>query len=284
MKMQDSQDDKRNSNNSKNSFQSNRTSLRISTVTINSDTIAPPPVHFTTTINDPPMPVRRNSSRSKYYQRRLTNLNYPFETKSLILDENYSLLDNLSLYDKIFNTDSFDNLNVNEKNQKEKGKELALENVEEIRNSNPILKPFDSSWIPEPFSSSPILSRFSFFDSNKSNSPSNSDNNKKKVRFITQSSTLSQIDESQTDESQTDESQQYTLTSGSENNYVNTDLNASEKGEGYNSNKSLKLWKELCKMPWRDEETKKFTKKFWLTFLFIIFLILIAAIIGTYII
>ncbi|CAG8627508.1 12251_t:CDS:2 [Rhizophagus irregularis] len=218
--MQDLQVDKRNSNNS---FSSKRTSLRISTATINSDTAIPPPVHFTTTINDPPMPVRRNSSRSKYYQRSIKNLNYPFETKSINLDENYSLLDNLT------------------------------GNMEELKHLNPLLNPYDTSWVPEPYSSSPILSKFSLLDSNK-------------IRFITHSSNLSQIDESQVDESQEsqiDESQlQYASSSGSEdNNYVNNDLNASEKGEEYKSNK-LNSWKKLWEMPWRDIETKKFTKKF----------------------
>ncbi|CAB5096621.1 unnamed protein product [Rhizophagus irregularis] len=291
--MQDLQVDKRNSNNS---FSSKRTSLRISTATINSDTAIPPPVHFTTTINDPPMPVRRNSSRSKYYQRSIKNLNYPFETKSINLDENYSLLDNLSLYDKIFNADSFNNVDVNGNNQKEKEKEKEKENkniagnMEELKHLNPLLNPYDTSWVPEPYSSSPILSKFSLLDSNKSNLSSNLDNNnnntnnRKKVRFITHSSNLSQIDESQVDESQEsqiDESQlQYASSSGSEdNNYVNNDLNASEKGEEYKSNK-LNSWKKLWEMPWRDVETKKITKKFWLTFLLIIFLILIAVIIG----
>lgn len=285
--MQDLQDNKRNSNNS---FLSKRTSLRISTATINSDTAIPPPVHFTTTIHDPPMPVRRNSSNSKYYQRNLKNINYSFETKSINLDENYSLLDNLSLYDKIFNTASFYNVDVNGNDQKEKEKENnVVENVEEIKHLNPLLTPYDTSWVPEPFSSSPILSRLSLYESNKSNLPSNLDNNnnnnnnRKKVRFITHSSNLSQIDESQVDESQIDESQlQYASSSGSEDNYVNTDLNATEKGEEYKSNK-LNSWKELWEMPWRDVESKKFTKKFWLAFLLIIFLILIAAIIGTYI-
>ncbi|GBC01964.1 hypothetical protein RclHR1_00440030 [Rhizophagus clarus] len=271
MKMQDLQDDKRSSNNS---FSSKRASLRISTVTINSDTATPPPVYFTTTINDPPMPVRRNSSRSKYYQRSLKNINHP----SLDLEENFSLLDNLSLYDKIFDTVSFNNSNANENNQKEKGNLLVTENIEEIKRSNPLSNPYDSSWIPEPYSSSPILSRFSLLEPNKSNSPPNLDNNnnKKKVRFITQSSNLSQIDESQTDE--IDESQLQS-SSGSEDNNVDTDLNATEKGEEHKSNK-LKSWKDLWEMSWRDKETKKFTKKFWLTFVFIIFLILLAAIIG----
>src|SRR3954447_14280 len=151
--MQDLQDDKRTSNNS---FSSNRTSLRISTVTINLDTVViPPPVHFTTTIHDPPMPVRRNSSRSKYYRRSLKNINQPFEIITVNSEENYSLLDNLSLYDKIFNTDSINNPDVFENYLKGNGKEIVSENIEEIKRSNSLINPNDSSWTSEPYSSSP---------------------------------------------------------------------------------------------------------------------------------
>src|SRR5271170_7622432 len=119
MKFQNLKDDKGSSNSPSSS---KRTSLRISTVTINSDTAAPAPVYFTTTMNDPPMPLRRNSVRSitRYFQKNLINLNSPLDTNyeeikhlnsessesSESTEGNWSLLDNLSLYDKIFDNNT----------------------------------------------------------------------------------------------------------------------------------------------------------------------------------
>ncbi|PKY52896.1 hypothetical protein RhiirA4_408699, partial [Rhizophagus irregularis] len=62
---------------------------------------------------------------------------------------------------------------VNGNNQKEKEKEKEKENknivgnMEELKHLNPLLNPYDTSWVPEPYSSSPILSKFSLLDSNK---------------------------------------------------------------------------------------------------------------------
>ncbi|RIA80465.1 hypothetical protein C1645_792515 [Glomus cerebriforme] len=278
MKLQDLQDDKDDKRNSNGSLSSNkpssRTSVRMSTYTINSDMVVPPPIYYTTTIHDPPMPLSRNSSRSisKYLHKNLKNRNSYLETN--YEEGNWSLLDNISLYDKIIddNDNTFNDPNVNKNNQVEGGKEMAAERKEEIEYSNPLLNPYDSSWTPESLTSSPILSKFPFFESNKNNSPSNLDNNKRKVRFVNRESILPQNNESQY-------ASTTNLTISSENNYINTDLNASEKGEeSISSNPNT--WKKLWMLPLRDEETKKFTKKFWFIISVFICLILLLTTIG----
>src|SRR5436305_12901453 len=98
------QDDKRYSSNS---FATRKSSLHTSIISLDLKTVTPPPVHFTTTIHDPPMPKRRDSSHftsSQYYQK---NFNFPSgtnysenynEINNNNLEGNWSLLDNISLY------------------------------------------------------------------------------------------------------------------------------------------------------------------------------------------
>src|SRR5439155_1561123 len=154
------QNDKRISDNSSNK------SLRISTITIDSE-IIPPPIHFTTTINDPPMQIRRDSShltsrqnsnnsletrRDSSHLTSRQNLIYSLETnrEEINTEGNWSLLDNIDLYDKIFDDNTLNDSGINI-NSVEQGNSFGKN-----KHLNPLSKSYDSSWIPEPFSSSPI--------------------------------------------------------------------------------------------------------------------------------
>ncbi|CAG8435261.1 1909_t:CDS:2 [Funneliformis mosseae] len=208
------------------SFMSDRPSLCMSTATIDSETLLPPPIHFTTTIHDPPMSIRRDPYVASQYLQ--PNLKYcPL------------------------NSNNDDEINT-EKNC-----------------------PYDPSWVPEPPSSSPILSKFAFFESAENGSPSplNSSKSKRKVTFAIPTQIRSQSDESQFASTSNPE----TLSSDV---HLNVGLLTNEQGEIFKPKNKLKTWKELWSMPWKDEETKRFTKKFWFTFSITFCLVLILAVIG----
>ncbi|CAI2179178.1 15019_t:CDS:2 [Funneliformis geosporum] len=256
------------------SFINNRPSLCISTTTIDSETLIPPPIHFTTTIHDPPMQIRQDASHltSQYLQPNLKyyslDINDSGEINTLNLEKNWSLLDDINLYHKLINNNS----NVNNKNDQEE--KIATEQREILKEKEylkPFLSPYDTSWVPEPFSSSPILSKFSFFESDESGSPSKLNSSKRKVRFALPTSITSQSDESQFASSSNPEALS--------NVNINFGL-TNRKGEVFIPKNKLKTWKELWSMPWKDEETKRFTKKFWFTFSVTICVVLLLTVIG----
>ncbi len=74
----------------------------------------PPPIHYTTTIHDPPMQIPRDSSRFTSQQ----NLNYSLGNP-LNSEGSWSLLDNISLYNKLFDNDTTSTANVNKDDREE---------------------------------------------------------------------------------------------------------------------------------------------------------------------
>src|SRR4051812_36787009 len=125
------------------------------------------------------MPKLRDSSHFaplQYFQKNLSHsleTNYD-EINNVNLEGNWSLLDHMSIYVKVIDNNNSDVNDVNKNDQEEEEEE---EIVAKQRNPseggeyvNPLSSPYNSSWVPEQFSSNPIISKYSLFESNDSNS------------------------------------------------------------------------------------------------------------------